>query len=147
MCPGVEQAGRAAYAYARQMDSQAGTRFTNAQQMLTFNGDGEMDWGHGYEAGGHVDGVGTIRAARPQGGDYLFQVQVAPELTRTMVEKGSITIDGVSLTITAVGGDTFSVSLIPHTREVTTLGRLRPGSRVNIEVDLLAKYVQKLVRP
>ena len=52
MCPGIEQAGRAAYAYARQMDSQAGTRFTNAQQMLTFNGDGEMDWGHGYEAGG-----------------------------------------------------------------------------------------------
>ena len=101
----------------------------------------------GHFVQGHVDGVGTIRAARPQGGDYLFQVQVEPDLTRWMVEKGSITIDGVSLTLTEVGRDAFSVSLIPHTREITTLGQLRPGSRVNLEVDLLAKYVEKLVRP
>ncbi|MBI4614679.1 MAG: riboflavin synthase [Planctomycetes bacterium] len=99
----------------------------------------------GHFVQGHVDGVGTIRTAGPRGGDFVVSVRTDPALAPQLVEKGSVAVDGVSLTIVEAGRDGFAVALIPHTREATTLGRLRPGSRVNVEVDILAKYVARLL--
>jgi riboflavin synthase len=96
----------------------------------------------GHVVQGHVDGVGVVRHAAPE-----LEVAVEPGLARYVVEKGSVAVDGVSLTVTIVEGSTFSVALIPHTAAVTTLGRRRPGDRVNVEVDVLAKYVERLVAP
>jgi len=98
----------------------------------------------GHIVQGHVDGVGTL-VEHVDGGLTRFAIPAG--LTRYVVEKGSITVDGVSLTVAAVGAQDFSVALIPTTLEVTTLGRRRPGDRVNIEVDVLAKYVERLASP
>jgi len=89
---------------------------------------------------GHVDGVGTV--VRP-GPDLV--VTLDPRLTRYVVEKGSITVDGCSLTVVSVHADRFGVSLIPHTARATTLGGVRPGDRVNLEVDVMAKHAEKLL--
>ncbi len=94
----------------------------------------------GHLVQGHVDGVGQIVTAAPD-----LRVTVPAELLRYVVEKGSITIDGVSLTVAAVHDDGLSVALIPHTAEVTTLGRRRPGDAVNLEVDVTAKHVERLL--
>ena len=96
----------------------------------------------GHIAQGHVDAVGEVLAAPPE-----LRVRIPSELTRYCVEKGSITIDGVSLTIFDVGDDSFSVAIIPHTSQVTTIGRRVPGDKVNIEVDLAAKQIEKLLSP
>jgi riboflavin synthase len=95
----------------------------------------------GHYVQGHVDGVGRVR----DNVDVRLTVEAPPELLRYCVEKGSIAIDGVSLTIAALHEDAFEVALVPHTLEVTTLGALRPGDAVNLEVDVLAKYVERLV--
>jgi riboflavin synthase len=95
----------------------------------------------GHFVQGHVDGVGSVRSFA----EGRLTVAAPPEILRYCVEKGSITVDGVALTITAVTDETFEVALIPHTLEVTTLGALRSGDRVNVEVDLLAKYVDRLL--
>jgi riboflavin synthase len=100
----------------------------------------------GHIVQGHVDGVGTVTAARPDGLATVLTVSAAPELLRYVVEKGSIAVDGVSLTVAGVDDAGFDVSLIPETIERTTLGSAGPGKRVNLEVDLLAKYVEKLAR-
>jgi riboflavin synthase len=95
----------------------------------------------GHLVTGHVDGVGEV--LRRDGGVVAFR---APEgLARFVAKKGSVCIDGVSLTVNAVDGGAFEVNLIPHTLEVTTLGRLQPGTRVNVEVDLVARYVERLL--
>ncbi len=97
----------------------------------------------GHLVQGHVDGVGSITRREPQG-DYEFTAfGCAAELTRQMVPRGSVAVDGVSLTLVEVGATDFSVMLIPHTLTATTLGRKGPGARVNLETDLLAKYVCK----
>jgi riboflavin synthase len=95
----------------------------------------------GHYVQGHVDGVGTVRAS----GDPVW-IDTPPELLRYVVEKGSIAVDGVSLTVAAVDDKGFAVALVPHTLDVTTLGRLAPGDKVNLEVDILAKYVERLLR-
>ena len=89
---------------------------------------------------GHVDGVGTIVTPAPE-----MRVQVAPELMVYLVEKGSVTVDGISLTAFNLSSDTFDVAVIPHTTEVTTLGVRKCGDRVNIEMDVLAKHVERLL--
>ncbi len=94
----------------------------------------------GHYVQGHVDGVGTVRSV----GDPVW-IDIPPELMRYVVEKGSITVDGVSLTVAAVDEHGFAVALVPHTLEITTLGALAAGTRVNIEVDVLAKYVERLL--
>jgi riboflavin synthase len=94
----------------------------------------------GHIVQGHVDAVGEIVSGAPE-----LQVRMPSELTRYVVEKGSITVDGCSLTVVKVLPDGFTVAIIPHTAEVTTLGRKGPGDRVNLEVDLVAKYVEKLL--
>ncbi|EXG81350.1 riboflavin synthase alpha chain [Cryptosporangium arvum DSM 44712] len=99
----------------------------------------------GHLVQGHVDGVGTVLERRPDTHWEVVRIGLPPELGRYVVEKGSIAVDGVSLTVTAVADDWFEVSLIPTTLSATTLGGREPGSRVNLEVDVVAKYVEKLL--
>ena len=99
----------------------------------------------GHMVQGHVDGVGAVRDVREDGFARIVEIAAPPDLLRYVVEKGSIAVDGVSLTVSAVGDDFFAVSLIPETLERTTLGAAAPGRPVNLEVDVLAKYVEKLV--
>lgn len=100
----------------------------------------------GHVVQGHVDGVGTVAAITPEGEGRRMAVTVPEPLRRYIVEKGSLTIDGVSLTVAAITSDGVEVALIPHTLEVTTLGRRAAGDRVNLEVDILAKYVERLLQ-
>ena len=101
----------------------------------------------GHVVQGHVDGVGRVRQRQPVGDGLELRVGLDPALARYVVEKGSVALDGVSLTVTAVGDDWFSVALVPHTLAVTTLGGRRPGDEVQLEVDVLAKYVERLLAP
>ncbi len=94
---------------------------------------------------GHVDGVGKVRARRQQGDALILAIEVPKELEPYCVPKGSIAVDGVSLTINTVPGSTFEVVLIPHTVQATTLGTRHPGARVNIETDIIGKYVARLL--
>ena len=99
----------------------------------------------GHVVQGHVDGTGTIRSVREEGFARVLQIDAEPELTRYLVEKGSVAVDGVSLTVSALDDGGFSVSLIPETLERTSLGAIREGGLVNIEVDILAKHVERLM--
>ena len=99
----------------------------------------------GHVVQGHVDGLGRVDSVEEEGFARLVRIGAPLELLPYVVEKGSIAVDGVSLTVTEVDGEGFTVSLIPETLERTTLGGLQPGSAVNLEVDVLAKYVEKLV--
>jgi riboflavin synthase len=99
----------------------------------------------GHVVQGHVDGVGSVAEVREDGFSRVVTIASPPELLRYVVEKGSIAVDGVSLTVSALSDESFSVSLIPETLERTNLGSARPGQPVNLEVDVLAKYVEKLV--
>jgi riboflavin synthase len=99
----------------------------------------------GHVVQGHVDGVATVREVREDGFSRVVTFDAPGELLRYVVEKGSIAVDGVSLTVSAIDDGSFSVSLIPETLERTTLGTAEPGRPVNLEVDVLAKYVEKLI--
>ena len=99
----------------------------------------------GHWVSGHVDGTGELAARRDLGSNLVLVVRTPPALLRYIVEKGSIAIAGVSLTVNAADAETFSVAIIPHTREHTTLGELAVGDRVNLETDILAKHVEKLL--
>ena len=99
----------------------------------------------GHIVQGHVDGVGRVRSLEPAGDGAELTVEAAPELLRYCVEKGSITVDGVSLTVASLSEEAFTIALIPHTLAETTLSRLVPGDEVNLEVDVLAKYVERLL--
>jgi riboflavin synthase len=99
----------------------------------------------GHIVQGHVDGLGAVRDVREDGFARVVTITAPADLLRYVVEKGSIAVNGVSLTVVEVGDDWFSVSLIPETLERTTLGNAAPGSPVNLEVDVVAKYVEKLV--
>jgi riboflavin synthase len=101
----------------------------------------------GHLVQGHVDGVGTIEAIEPGDRWTVVRISLPADLSRYVVEKGSITVDGVSLTVSAVGADAFEVSLIPTTLGLTTLGVKGVGEPVNLEVDIVAKYVEKLLAP
>ena len=97
----------------------------------------------GHYVQGHVDGTGRIRSQE----DGRLTVEAPKDILRYCVEKGSITVDGVSLTLAELTAETFTVALVPHTLEVTTLGGLKPGDAVNLEVDIIAKYIERLIRP
>ncbi len=99
----------------------------------------------GHIVQGHVDGVGRIRSVDRDGDDVRMSIEAPPEVLRYCIEKGSVTVEGVALTITEVTDDSFSVALVPHTLSVTTLGALEPGDEVNLEADVLAKYVERLL--
>ncbi|HET6642851.1 MAG TPA: riboflavin synthase [Gaiellaceae bacterium] len=97
----------------------------------------------GHYVQGHVDGTGRVRSQE----DGRLTVEAPPEILRYCVEKGSVTVDGVALTVAELTDEAFTVALVPHTLEVTTLGGLEPGEAVNLEADILAKYVERLIRP
>ncbi len=99
----------------------------------------------GHLMQGHVDGVGRVTDVEAEEAWTLMTVVLPGELSRYVVEKGSVALDGVSLTVMGCDGESLSVGLIPHTLAVTTLGRRRPGDRMNVEVDVLAKYVERLL--
>jgi riboflavin synthase len=99
----------------------------------------------GHIVQGHVDGTGVVLARTPSEHWEVVRIALPAALARYVVEKGSITVDGVSLTVSGLADDWFEVSLIPTTRELTTLGRTPPGAPVNLEVDVLAKYVERLL--
>ena len=100
----------------------------------------------GHYVQGHVDGLGTVRSVEPDGDGRRLWVDAPPEITRYVVEKGSITVEGTSLTVAALDGQGFAIALIPHTLAVTTLGDLAPGDPLNLETDVLAKYVERLLQ-
>ena len=97
----------------------------------------------GHILQGHVDGTGEVERLQRDGEDVRLYVRCAPEIARDLVDKGSVAIDGVSLTVVVAGETGFDVALIPHTLAVTTLGELQPGDRVNLEADVLGKYVRR----
>jgi len=98
----------------------------------------------GHLVAGHVDGVGEVVSATPENASVRWRFRVAPAIARFIAPKGSVAIDGVSLTVNEVDGEVFGVNIIPHTASVTTFGTLQPGDRVNIEVDMMARYVARL---
>ena len=97
----------------------------------------------GHIVSGHVDGVGEVISVAEEGGSHRVQIRVPRPLHRYIAPKGSITVEGVSLTVNEVEDDVFGVNLIPHTWEITTLGRLAAGARVNLEIDMLARYLAR----
>jgi riboflavin synthase len=99
----------------------------------------------GHVVQGHVDGTGVVTATREEGFARVLELEADSGLTRYLVEKGSVALDGVSLTVSALNGSGFAVSLIPETLQRTNLGRIREGDRLNIEVDILAKHVERLM--
>lgn len=101
----------------------------------------------GHLVSGHVDGVGEVLKFDRIGESHELVIKAPKELAKYIARKGSVTVDGVSLTTNRVKGRKFSINLIPHTVEVTTLKRLAPGSRVNLEVDLIARYVERMLNP
>jgi riboflavin synthase len=111
---------------------------------LPMRANGRFD---GHVVQGHVDGVGTVISFEqiPGGNDYVLQINVPSELTRYIVPKGSLAIEGISLTVAAIDGTQVRVAIIPHTVDVTNLRSLKPGDHVNLEVDVIAKYVEKMI--
>jgi len=97
----------------------------------------------GHIVSGHVDGLGRVVAIEPEGGSHRVHIEAPAPLHRYIAPKGSITVDGVSLTVNAVEGRRFEVNIIPHTWEATTLGGLNPGDAVNLEIDMLARYLAR----
>lgn len=120
-------------------DLQAGGR-VNLERALRLS-----DRLGGHLVSGHVDTRGRVEERRAEGDFTIFAFSVSPSLTKYVIEKGSVAVDGISLTVNSCENDRFTVSIIPHTLAVTTLGELQPGDRVNIEVDIIGKYVEKLL--
>ncbi len=100
----------------------------------------------GHLVAGHVDGVGTVRSRQPDGNAILLTIEAPLELMRYCVPKGSVTIDGISMTVNEVGDRTFRLAVVPHTAKVTTLGLMKEGDQVNLESDLIGKYVERLLQ-
>lgn len=111
---------------------------------LPIRANGRFD---GHVVQGHVDGIGTVISFTPvpEGNDYVLQINVPSEITRYIVAKGSLAIEGISLTVAAIDGTQVRVAIIPHTANMTNLRSLKPGDAVNLEVDVIAKYVEKMI--
>ncbi len=99
----------------------------------------------GHLVSGHIDGRGTIKSKEVQGNAVIVTVNISEALSRYMIEKGSVAVDGISLTINSCSRESFEVSIIPHTAKLTTIGFKKPGDNVNIETDMIGKYVEKLL--
>jgi len=147
-CLTVTDVGRDAYSVLAGAETLARTTLANLRVGSKVNLERSLKVGDrlgGHWVTGHIDGTGELAARRDLGSNLVLVVRAVPALLRYIVEKGSIAIAGVSLTVNAVDAETFSVAIIPHTRDETTLGRLAIGDRVNLETDILAKHVDKLL--
>lgn len=100
---------------------------------------------HGHFVTGHIDGTGTVKAFEKRGSDWFLEIKAPRELMRYLVYKGAIAVDGISLTVAGVSKSSFQIWIIPHTHEITALRERKPGSLVNLEADMLAKYTEKLL--
>ena len=150
VCLTVVQASRGAVALEVGPETLARTTLGELQAGAAVNLERPLRLGDrvgGHLVAGHVDAVGRIEAARPRGEAIDLTIVAEPALLRYVVEKGSIAVDGISLTVNRVDGRGFDVSIIPHTQSATTLIKKGAGARVNLEVDLIGKYVEKLVAP
>lgn len=99
----------------------------------------------GHLVSGHVDGIGEVVERRPDGRSERFRIKAPDNLARYIAEKGSVCVDGVSLTVNAVDGSVFDLNIVPHTLTATTIGGFRPGRKVNLEVDIIARYLERLM--
>jgi riboflavin synthase len=146
-CLTVTELGRETYAVLAGAETLARTTLGGLRAGKRVNLERALRVGDrlgGHWVTGHIDGTGELGARRDLGANLVLVVRAAPALLRYVVEKGSIAAAGVSLTVNAVDPESFSVAIIPHTRDHTTLGALAVGDRVNLEVDILAKHVEKL---
>ncbi|HSK03661.1 MAG TPA: riboflavin synthase [Kofleriaceae bacterium] len=146
-CLTVTELGRETYAVLAGAETLARTTLGGLRAGTRVNLERALRVGDrlgGHWVTGHIDGTGELGARRDLGANLVLVVRAAPALLRYVVEKGSIAVAGVSLTVNAVDPEGFSVAIIPHTRDHTTLGALAVGDRVNLEVDILAKHVEKL---
>ena len=147
-CLTVTDIGRDAFSVLAGAETLARTTLGNLRVGKKVNLERSLKVGDrlgGHWVTGHIDGTGELSARRDLGSNLVLVVRAVPALLRYIVEKGSIAIAGVSLTVNAVDTETFSVAIIPHTRDMTTLGELAIGDRVNLETDILAKHVEKLL--
>jgi riboflavin synthase len=147
-CLTVTEIGRETYSVLAGAETLARTTLGNLRAGKRVNLERALRVGDrlgGHWVTGHIDGTGELATRRDLGANLVLGVRATPALLRYIVEKGSIAIAGVSLTVNGVDAETFSVAIIPHTREETTLGELAIGDRVNLEVDILAKHVEKLL--
>jgi riboflavin synthase len=147
-CLTVTDLGRDSYSVLAGQETLNRTTLGNLRIGKTLNLERSLKVGDrlgGQWVTGHVDGTGELAARRDLGANLVLVVRAPAPLLRHVVEKGSIAIAGVSLTVNAVDAETFSVAIIPHTREMTTLGELAVGDRINLETDILAKHLEKLV--
>lgn len=147
-CLTVTEVGRDAYTVLAGLETLERTTLGNLRVGKRVNLERSLKVGDrlgGHWVTGHVDGTGELAARRDLGSNLVLVVRAVPALLRYIVEKGSIAMAGVSLTVNAVDAETFSVALIPHTRDATTLGELTVGDRINLETDILAKHVEKLL--
>jgi riboflavin synthase len=148
-CLTVTEVGRDSYTVLAGAETLARTTLGVARVGTRLNLERSLRLGDrlgGHWVTGHIDGTGELVARRDLGSNLVLTVRTPPALARYIVEKGSIALAGVSLTVNAADGESFSVAIIPHTREATTLGALTIGDRVNLETDILAKHVEKLLR-
>jgi riboflavin synthase len=146
-CLTVTEVGRDSYTVLAGAETLARTTLGAARVGTKLNLERSLRLGDrlgGHWVTGHIDGTGELVARRDLGSNLVLQIR-APALARYIVEKGSIAIAGVSLTVNAADAETFSVAIIPHTRDMTTLGELAIGERINLEIDILAKHVEKLL--
>lgn len=147
-CLTVTEIGRETYSVLAGAETLARTTLGNLRVGKRVNLERALKLGDrlgGHWVTGHIDGTGELATRRDLGANLVLGVRATPALLRYIVEKGSIAIAGVSLTVNGVDAETFSVAIIPHTRDETTLGELAIGDRVNLEVDILAKHVEKLL--
>ena len=147
-CLTVTEIGRETYSVLAGAETLSRTTLGNLRVGKRVNLERALKLGDrlgGHWVTGHIDGTGELATRRDLGANLVLGVRATPALLRYIVEKGSIAIAGVSLTVNGVDAETFSVAIIPHTRDETTLGELAIGDRVNLEVDILAKHVEKLL--
>lgn len=147
-CLTVTEVGRDAFTVLAGGETLARTTLGNVRVGSKLNLERSLRMGDrlgGHWVTGHIDGTGELAIRRDLGANLVLGVRAAPAQLKYIVEKGSIAIAGVSLTVNAVDAETFSVAIIPHTREETTLGALKLGDRVNLETDVIAKHVEKLL--
>lgn len=148
VCLTVTRTSGAAFGADLSLETLRRTSFGDARAERRVNLERSLRLGDrlsGHLVFGHVDGVGRLEATTPEGDSALYRFSAPPEVSRYLVEKGSVTVDGVSLTVFACGGGSFTVAVIPHTAAVTTLGITPPGTAVHLEADMIGKYVEKFV--
>lgn len=147
-CLTVTEKGEDWFSVAVSAESLSKTTLGNWQKGTKINLESSLCMGDelgGHLVSGHVDGVATLVGVTPEGDSHRLKIEVPDELAHFIAPKGSVALNGISLTVNEVDGSVFGVNIIPHTWDVTTMGQLQPGDRLNLEVDMLARYVARIL--